>query len=47
MRYRNVPVDALFVLIALSVGIDLDLYRLLSCGLHDVSAAVGMDQGGS
>ena len=29
MRYRNVPVDALFVLIALSVGIDLDLYGIL------------------
>jgi hypothetical protein len=26
MRFRNVPVDALFVLIAFSVGIDLDMY---------------------
>jgi len=27
MRYRNVPVDALFVLIAVSVGVDIEMYR--------------------
>jgi hypothetical protein len=29
MRYRNVPVDALFVLIAFSVGVDIRVHLIL------------------